>query len=323
MYRGGTGPGEESYLLNLETGIKTMLPHSISGVGASPNGKYYMYTNYKTNKSMIFSADQHLVNSFDPKEGFTFTARWLNNENILYYPTNPSSDLKFPSYVALLNPFSQENKSISIDYPGRLTTSHNGWIVVDPTMEIAVFPSFITPVPNMYQGQTVANGGIVWDLINRKKIIEYPNPSFTNGPFWSQDGARFIVDAVRLTIITRDGIISRLPDFGVTLDDFSWSPDRKYVALWMTEHNEPYASSFAILDTVTGELIDYCIPGVNHSELTQSAPPVWLGDGNSLVILANPLQSDDKGKAVLVDLEKGFAAVIGPFGYPSGWVDSQ
>ena len=107
-------------------------------------------------------------------------------------------------------------------------------------------------------------------------------------------------------------------------EKYSWSPDGRFAAFWLMSIDEYGASgsgTFVILDTVTGEIMDYCISAgvIENYSGNYLFEPVWSPDGKYLAINAN-LQENGNFDTLLVDLEDGSAAKIGENLAPRGWL---
>lgn len=260
-------------------------------------------------------------------------------------------DRKPYNSVDVLNPFSGEEKEVTLDLPNPYYyhTFMNTYILIsaiDPTLSRVVY--FDT------QG---FGRLILWDISAGKMLawLPYPVPAPDNPSAlpldidylfgWSPDGSQFATIAPvtfldkdnttpaveELFSISRDGQIKQLTHFGaaykyVSISEFRWSPDGRTIAFWLqTSENAVQSSSgivrwFAILDTSTQEVSDYCLT-FGSSEYSNSVWfPVWAANNQQLIIRTH--SDDGKWPIMLVDLVKGFVVQIGEGMTPEGWMVS-
>jgi hypothetical protein len=113
----------------------------------------------------------------------------------------------------------------------------------------------------------------------------------------------------------------------MTIDKFSWSPDGRYIAFWGDTHSKekiaqqnPYR--LFVLDTVTHQTIDYCVPGgyvsqYNPSGIYSDNPaPIWSPNGSQIAV--ESLQSG-KRMIMLVDFASGTVSPVAE-GDLVGWM---
>lgn len=148
-------------------------------------------------------------------------------------------------------------------------------------------------------------------------LWQYENWLVTlNLPKWSPDeqslSAPFPMDDAgehyEFLMVNRDGKSEKLTDYSsayptLSVDQFQWSPDGKYIAFWADTHSQtgitqrnPYR--LFVLNVTTGQTIDYCVTG----KYSDNKAPIWSPDGNQIAI--NSIQ-DGKELISLVDLKAG------------------
>lgn len=114
--------------------------------------------------------------------------------------------------------------------------------------------------------------------------------------------------------IDRDGRQRQITNYTaayptMSIDQFSWSPDGRFIAFWGDTHSKtgiaqqnPYR--LFVLDTQTRQTTDYCVTG-NYSG---NQAPVWSPDGNQLAV--ESIQGD-QNLILLVDLASRTTSMIG------------
>ena len=326
--------GADSYLLDLKTGNKKLLPHKsgevpISG-SVSPNGKWLAYLAYvhwtpSDSRLMIISADGKVAKTFHWKDDWRDIIGWLDNKNLLI---GRIGDPLFTLIV--LNPFTGDQIELLPDYPDIYTLyPFPDWgnyavnnTVYDPTLSFVVYPS--------YDAIVLRNIKTSQDLTLIPKGWMY-GPA----PKWSPDGSQVIIASQITTTISvsdtyirreeifslsKEGEVHRLTHLTnhysmVTIGQLSWSPNGRYIAFWLYgELNLFLIDHLAVLDTVTGIVTDYCL----HGSVEGSRDPKWSPDSQQLVIDFHEYY--DTHHAIMVDIVKGFAVEIANDLSPMGWM---
>jgi Tol biopolymer transport system component len=115
----------------------------------------------------------------------------------------------------------------------------------------------------------------------------------------------------------------------VFVQSYSWSPDGHRVAAWFvpnpegdlfTAHGQ---SQLAILDLVTGEVTNTCIPGDYEASPAPPniPPPLWSPDSQQ--ILVENRYSDANSQVLLVDLALRSAMKLGDNIQPLAWLAAK
>ena len=133
------------------------------------------------------------------------------------------------------------------------------------------------------------------------------------------------VDPMNLELyeVSRDGQTKQLTQLAPTAyvweSSFSWSPDSRYLAMFLAPHlgaaNEP--ARVAVLDTTTLNVIDYCLP-ITSSGKGPIWSPIWSPDSRQFVI--TDWYEQDHRHMILVDIENNIAAQIADDVEPVGWI---
>ena len=280
------------------------------------------------------------------EEEWLQTPVWSDNEHIvinLSLPGEENSDQK-PLPILVLNPFTNEQRIIKPDFSGFPVTSsadlpywEGRWgTIYDPTLNYVVYPRVIENKDEMY---TYA----VWDLSQRRLVTTldeiFSSLSAFNGPFpmpkWSPDGSRFVFQGfdsstdpanIELYEVNRDGHTKQLTQLApvayVWESSFSWSPDGRYIAMFLgLQLGVPYEQArVAVLDTLTLNIIDYCVSVTFLGDEYGGGPlvPIWSPDGRQLVI--TDWYEKDHRHAILVDIDKNSAVQIADDLEPVGWM---
>jgi len=169
----------------------------------------------------------------------------------------------------------------------------------------------------------------------QEKLIQIVTGSFLVTPKWAPDGSKFVFNASHdngnFYIVTRNGVITQLsisnpinqPAGRNKSEVYSWSPNGQYLAFWRISYQDGMQAMFAILNTVTREVTDYCISAgyleERAAQMSEAYLPVWSPDGKSVAVIANG-NKEGTFETLLVNLEEGFAAKIGENMIPVGWL---
>lgn len=302
--------GEEKDLLNEQD-------HADYGINISLDGKWVAYRSWRkgdtTTQSWlsIISVDGKSEKVVPWPDKWAIILNWLDNDKLLI---KHSGDLNLSTF----NPFTQIEQNIETEFPDRSSVSPLN-AAYSPSLSKVVYP-------------TLEQGGIrLFDLLNGKKIIDIIPAMQEEPPKWSPDGKTFVVSNLtnwtsasasdyNLFLVSEDGIIKRLTNFSdspsyMTLEDYSWSPDGKFIAFWIMI-NETFGY-LNIVNVNTGEIADTCI----SSDLgPETNAPVWSPDGNQL---AFRVFNNGNGKLIVINWVENIAFQTEKNYRPIGWAASQ
>lgn len=297
----------------------------------SPNRMLYAYRDEQSNKLMVFSSGGELQRSINWENNWETLGKWQNNEHILLIKSSAASTEEYPRHLIVLNPFSGETQDLQPIYPSienasyQLSWEGSGTTVYDPMFTRVVYPGVI-------EGKGM--GYILFDLKNKTKLAEIQSPNFTKAPKWLYDGSQFIVNAKggEFFLVSRDGEITQIshmsPDYDPTKNNFnyeasfySWSPDGKYLALWLFSY-KTNDTTLAVLDIHSGTVTDFCLShGPNPLNMPYFPIPIWSPDSTAIVVEANFQSENGENDVMLVDLIKKNATRISQNLTPVGWLD--
>jgi hypothetical protein len=296
-------------------------------IAVTPDGKKYAYHDYGTPYLKIYSSDGRLQRSIPWENDWFLMNGWLNSNRLMFeIPkvtpiTQGHSNIEYPEPLMLLNLTTNQRQKLLPDYPGIDTANTLHWwsgtTVYDASLSRVVYPGSII------EGEE--RGYILWDVPNKKKIIGLNAYDYTREPIWSPDGSKFFVNnGIDFFIVTRDGAISKITHSKGNVFDspaYSWSPDGRYVALWLDNAAGNFYT-LVVLDTQTEKMTDYCIQSEYGRASDNNSPfdPVWSPDGKSFVVSANTNAGQPEGDTVLVDIEKSIAAKVATGLVPIGWL---
>lgn len=287
------------------------------------------------------------------EENWFFIAQWLDNERLVIIRqrwNNRNMPFELDS-VIMLNPFTGERQELLPDFPdiydgingilwGGYDTSRT---IYDPTLTRVIYP--MKPYYQDWASATLVSI-ILADAQTGQTIDRLYSVPMLYGttPQWSPDGKRFVTDldptlngdssskyvgGAELYNITRDGQITRLTylttHYVPVIYDYSWSPDNRHIAFWLafgseTDMNAYREEKLAVLDIITGEVTNYCIPGDFHND--SSPAPIWSPDGQQLVVVSKDESDINHRDVILVDIVHGWAAKIAEDVSPVGWMTS-
>jgi hypothetical protein len=184
----------------------------------------------------------------------------------------------------------------------------------DPTLSVVGY----------MRGEEPEQSFVLWDLKNNRELWKLDKWSTrTIHPAWTPDGKNLAVavlnqkednwDRFELYLVGRDGQAEKWIDIkgyfkNVSLN-ISWSPNNRFLAIVPNE-----GQSFLILDTVTRELLDYCIPADSGF-----ASGIWSPDSSQILIAR---QSDSSYPSIVFDVNNNRAAYLtnDPKFVPLGWL---
>ena len=214
---------------------------------------------------------------------------WANGRGLLFscFKWNNDGDyLVHPLDGILYNPFTREQQELPSMFPGIWTMESPLWdgyslielSLYDPTLSYVVYPQTYSKI-------------VLWNLKQNQQIIAFDtNVAFGSAPLWSPDGQEFLThnsiktkqsgafyDAnwQELFSIDKNGKVKQLTNLTlyysiVQITKYSWSPNGRYVAFWMSVEPDTYpglldwqksAFRLAVLDTQTGQVTNFCIRG--------------------------------------------------------------
>jgi hypothetical protein len=315
---------QPSKLLDLHTMTEKLL---MSGEGGSsvyesvsPDHEWLAFKAVKQNTLEITTTDQDNSSiSFPWEVDWNYPLGWINNQYLLFY-TGEGSILAF-------DPFTGTKKKLAINFPDQaLAVNADYWgpVVFNPNLTLAIYPRNDNQVS-------------LWDYQNAREVasIAIKNNFYGGIPVWAPDGAGFVMtlqnydpqeDAIteELYWVTRDGDITKLTNLSLfypkllKIGGYAWSSDSNLISFWISFGlgNEFTDEQLVVLDLVTMQAMNLCVPGIMPAGLGMEAPK-WSPDVQQFII-----KSQLKGEIVvlLVDLEQGIAYKISDNFRYAGWL---
>jgi hypothetical protein len=340
--RGGAQNYPRGHLFDLATRQTTlMFPEKAGSITVSPDRTKYAVEDLSDNRVKIYSADGVLLGILDKGQYPYIIDQWIDNEQLLIGVLESEGRwVKYPEDEILFNIFTGKQTLLHPDYPdidlGNTGLAWTGGSTTkyDPSLTLVVYPSYTEQVGG-------SPSYVLYDRVRKEKITEKAVKLFWTTPIWSPDGSKFAINDSagdgEFYVITREGVISKVSHFNGDdgkygldnvkfSDQFSWSPDGRYLAFWLDAKLYSYSGTFAILDTQTGETTDYCLPsgssiGTYYGWFYSNYQPIWSLDGKYVVTIANQQENGDYD-TVLIDLTQRVAAKIAENLVPIGWLDT-
>ncbi|MCG2786141.1 MAG: hypothetical protein L6461_13665 [Anaerolineae bacterium] len=303
----------------------------------SPNRKWlvYWYWDYEVgNRYWLYTLDG-MPEEILKNNKIHDISRWRSNDEIWI--------LNFDLYESrLFNPFTQKfrerpdfatqetwDKLPGCGYGSQCKVDSAGYQPYDDAIELWI--------------DAYASG---YTLIDRKEkfLWEYENPlAGFNLPKWQPGDQKLAIpmpvneqdvlgEHYEIFTVNRSGRQRQLTNYlaaypTMSIDKFSWSPDGRYIAFWGDTHSKekiaqqhPYR--LFVLDTVTYQTVDYCVPGgyvsqYSHTSIYSDNPaPIWSADGRHIAV--NGIL-DDKRMIMLVDFASGTVSPVAE-GELIGWM---
>lgn len=231
----------------------------------SPKGGWFSYRNDPGGHELVVISGDGEVHSTIRWEDQWQSFDWLDDERLVLVRH------EVPSVVETLNVLTNERQSITATLPGFWTPTewlYGKWDVV--------YDRELTRVAYMREAPAgkgfVPSRFVLWDTQSEQELwaIDRWSPTFIE-PVWSPDGTRLAVavlnegednsirDRFELFILSPGGSATKWIDISGYYGDLlhlhmKWSPDGRYLA-FAPESERP----FLILDTVTRQVLNYCI----------------------------------------------------------------
>lgn len=316
------------YLLDLQTGERYNLPLSdpsafpLRGIEVSPSRNYLAYVERDDNEIQdtlwVITANGQVLASrnFDP--GW-YWWHWLDDERLEIY----WGDAPIAGTVIILNPFTGQQKIIEPGFPDLYDDifSPSGWMVkYSPDLGQVLYLSN----SDQYLGEVV-----LWDTVMGSALWQYAEqgPETINQvPAWSPSGdqvAAVVGDS--LYRVDRNGQVIPIPEAGLYVDKFTWSPNEHYIAFWAHENELYYEfQRLFLLNTETNQLIDYCIKA---DIPPRAAMPLWSSNSQQLFLHYGMEETGGSLKdmyvLINVNLYTAFEVqILEDVGSPIAWMNS-
>jgi WD40-like Beta Propeller Repeat len=317
------------YNLNTRQNVPFQYDKSRNVVISPDHMKYALLD--ENNLVKVISSNGKLIYTIPKGPYVLMIDRWLDNQQIELtvakgYPTS-SSLWNFPLNLVIANWMTHEQKLMLSEYPDidRISGTLGTWVAgstteYDSELTRVVYRS--ASIVDDYHGQD-GYGYILWDLVNKRKVVQIVSNYIDFPPVWSPDYSKFIIvgNDGEMYFVTREGDVMQITHNNLNLpqENYSWSPDGRYVAFWSRTKSPSFSNSFVIFDGMTDKITDYCISAGSGKDTSSFTNPVWSPDGKELVINAN-LQENGNFDTLFVDLEDGSATKIGENLLPMGWL---
>jgi Tol biopolymer transport system component len=319
-----------------------------SGLTVSPDRKYLAFDSGIIDPSsskiisqtlVIAAADGQRLKTIAWEKDWGGIIDWLNDNNLVisrFVPNSSDQATTISVVYFILNPFTGVRKNLPSSFPK--IYDQKPLMDWDLKWGITMFDPSLTAV--VYMRWLNGNGGYygytIWDLNKNQALITTPPIILYPIPRWSPDGSQFIVftmaadgSKTELFSVNRNGAIKPLTNlfdyFGgfLYIANYSFSPDGRYIAMWLnidaSTGQESANFQLAILDTLTRQVTDYCVPGWYGTEDGSYAPPpIWSPDGKQLLV--EDQNADQTSRVILVDIAKGSAAQIAENMEPIDWM---
>lgn len=323
---------QETYSYSVSAANKsTLLNANQNFVFVSPDRQWlsYIEESYLYQKAKIRSSDGKKIITIDLNtiDKNIVLGGWANNEVLIFLKFEEDGSVDQPLILIALNPFSGEKKELPPNFPGIYDNDPWGWNNSGRTL---YSPDFRYVV---YFSVGKNFGYTLWDIENEKSItsIETLNPRIA--PQWMVGGKAFIAQVFsEFYFADIDGRAGQLTDFGnlfsgkdIEIRTWSQSPDSSYIAFFMSfkSGEQVLEDRLMVLDTETGKVTDYCIPGdtlrvASTDVIGYSPAPIWSPDGKALLVESRI--ELDKSRLILVDLVEKNATQIMENTVPFGWM---
>lgn len=315
-------------------------PDKAFSIDVSPDRMKYAVGDVVDGRIKVFTNDGQLITTLAQSEHPLFISQWLENEHLALVVHEQLEGIyyfKYPRDIVIADLTTDKQNFLPSNYPdideaqpnvpweGISTTKY------DPQLSRVVY---LGVIESDFQGNR-GQGYVLWDMVKNEKLVQLVLRDFTATPKWSPDGSKFVINDIDFYLVTRDGAVSQIsPQLDQPLNQpaeiwnfsrrYSWSPDGQYLAYWREFTQQGiHQGTFAILDTHTEVITDYCLSAGyverGTPSLTPYFTPIWSPDGKSVVTIANRKENGDFD-VVLFDLQEKTVFKIIENMIPEGWL---
>lgn len=351
----------DAYLWNFEIGNQKPLVESRivpgfgSGFTVSPNGKWLAYSTQDGNKGDIFlkvaNSEGQPVATFPWKDDWDGVSHWLDNENLAIIEQVKTPDIWLPYVQQVFNPFTGKIKTLPANFPEpydvnpNLEWQNQGLAVYNPTLTSVAYAGWPADI-------------VLMDVQAKKITYRISGVAIAESiPRWAPDGKHFVISTRDLTdsenqnselyLIGPDKqpeLKTGTPFFEITESSgdydwgqlthfgksykrasilyYDWSPNGRYIAMWLMEDFKQYDYDRAILkilDTTTLDVQDYCLTSTIYTGLGY-IPLVWASDSKQLVVETADDKDPKYSIVVLIDIQDHWVTKIAENVSPVGWM---
>jgi hypothetical protein len=323
---------------------------NLTDFSVSPDLKRIAYTdglldanaNWLVNDLIIATADNQILQRIPIEEDWGYI-RWLDNDRLIIRQADDkvTDPVERSSTFLVLDLQTGEREILKPEFPGIYdlppVPDWYGWgeTAYNPSLDRVVY---------LKEDEDGRLYYVFWNLAENKEIAVFSVAEDIDAvPRWAPDGQHFAFTPSLLLPsmqwpryefydVTRDGRITQLTHLAdsyswVYIADFSWSPDEKLIAFWFSywldKEIDRYGRTpqfLAVLDTKTGMITNYCIPGEINATIgsRRIPPPLWSPNGQQIVVQSQT--SQDSFDAILVDIPSGLAFFLEKDLEPVGWM---
>lgn len=340
--------GEETYILDSDTGAKIPLPINrdityysiLSDFMISPDYEKIAYLEVSfrkldgeltfindTLKVFLSNGEELNVDYWHPEPDVERLIEWFDNDRLLISTTD---DLD--GTIILMNPITGERQRIHPSFPGiykfdpiQWYKSANPLPLYNQSMSLVFYLRFSEDNP---EGNMEF---VLYDLTKEKRVWSRIVHDPQIRPQWSADQDKLLI-AVRdssssdyeLFMIDQYGQETKLSDFSSVyhstyISGLSWSPDGQKIGFWLDgrdDEKDEHNPRFAIYDLHTKQTTDYCI-GKGRGQI------YWSPSGNQLAFRAEDRNNPELWHAIVFDLQKNVAVKIADHEEPVGWISIE
>ena len=283
------------------------------GGETSPNRKLFAYETVdekNDSSSLIVLDNSSKVRSTIPWDKKRNGFYWLNNQQIEFPYVWEGYWQNAPPTSDIINVLTRQHETIT---PPLI----DPWVPGGPPiMRLVVWKAIYDPTMSIVgymRGNEPNQSFVLWDLKNKHELWELTKWSIrTIRPAWSPNGKMLAIAVLNqkednfnrfeLYLVGRDGQAKKWIDIKGYFKDaglsIGWSPDGRYLIIIPTG-DKP----FLILDTITRELLNYCISANSDYD----GLGIWSADSSQVVI---PHANDLTYPSIVLNIKNKQAAYI-------------
>jgi len=307
-------------LLNLENNktinFSTPNPVDFAYVSSSRKTLGYLWYNNATSKwevRLVNSEGEQQKVAWSSKEDFGFEGM-LNDQRVVIRDGT--------SYI-VVDPFlNSQEKFSSLDFPDFDTNNvRNYFVAFEANLNRAIYKHFDIIILDLRTNTVLTQ---IEDAYDRSPIFDWLPANGQLAIVASNTSvARLSGSPIpdEIFIIEQKGQVRQLTHLyesfirHIEINGLSWSPNGEKIAFWLDNGQDV---TLMVADTLTGNVVNYCVSSDLFLFPTYLPAPIWSPDGKQLLV--ENRHAEHKSSLLIVDITKNIAFPIAENENPVGWM---